>query len=118
MPHALIVEDDVTAISLKALIVSEAFSVAVANTLRDARRQISLQQPDIVLLDLHDHHDVVAMFRAQALRQFQAVHARHVDVQDHAKRRPTRQERQRGGTVRGGTHPVAIQFDKARQRVG
>lgn len=38
--------------SLKALIVREAFSVAVANNLRDARRQISLQQPDIVLLDL------------------------------------------------------------------
>lgn len=53
MPHALIVEDDVdAAMSLKALIVREAFSVAVANNLRDARRQISLQQPDIVLLDL------------------------------------------------------------------
>ncbi len=53
MPHALIVEDDVdAALSLKALIVSEAFSVAGANTLRDARRQISLQQPDIVLLEL------------------------------------------------------------------
>jgi DNA-binding response OmpR family regulator len=53
MPHALIVEDDVhAALSLKALIVTEAFSVAVANNLRDARRQISMQQPDIVLLDL------------------------------------------------------------------
>jgi two-component system, NtrC family, response regulator AtoC len=53
MPHALIVEDDVdAAMSHKALIVREAFSVAVANNLRDARREISLQQTDIVLLEL------------------------------------------------------------------
>ena len=54
MTHALIVDDDVdSALSLKALIVAEQLSVAVAHTLRDARRQIALQQPDIVLLDLH-----------------------------------------------------------------
>ncbi len=53
MKHALIVDDDVdSASSLKMLIASENFSVAVAHTLRDARRQIALQQPDIVLLDL------------------------------------------------------------------
>ena len=53
MTHALIVDDDVdSALSLKALIVAEQVSVAVAHTLRDARRQIALQQPDIVLLDL------------------------------------------------------------------
>lgn len=53
MKHALIVDDDIdSASSLKMLIASENFSVAVAHTLRDARRQIALQQPDIVLLDL------------------------------------------------------------------
>ena len=53
MTHALIVDDDVdSALSLKALIAAEQLSVAVAHTLRDARRQIALQQPDIVLLDL------------------------------------------------------------------
>lgn len=53
MAHALIVDDDVDSVaSLRALIADEKFSVAVAHTLRDARRQIALQQPDIVLLDL------------------------------------------------------------------
>ncbi|MBX9792917.1 MAG: sigma-54 dependent transcriptional regulator [Burkholderiaceae bacterium] len=53
MTHALIVDDDVdSASTLKALIVGEGLTVAVVHTLRDARRQIALQQPDIVLLDL------------------------------------------------------------------
>ena len=53
MRHALVVDDDVdSAASLRALIAGEQFTVAVANTLRDARRQIALQQPDILLLDL------------------------------------------------------------------
>ena len=53
MNHALIVEDDVdSAASLTALIAGEGLTVAVAHSLRDARRQIALQQPDIVLLDL------------------------------------------------------------------
>lgn len=53
MPHALVVDDEVdSAESLKMLIAAERFTVAVAHTLRDARRQIALQQPDIVLLDL------------------------------------------------------------------
>ena len=53
MPHALVVDDDTdSSASLRALIAGEHFTVAVAHNLRDARRQISLQQPDIVLLDL------------------------------------------------------------------
>ena len=53
MPHALVVDDDSdSATSLRALIASEQFTVAVAHNLRDARRQIALQQPDILLLDL------------------------------------------------------------------
>jgi two-component system response regulator AtoC len=53
MSHALIVEDDVDAAQMMAaLVATENFTVATANTLRDARRQIALQQPDIVLLDL------------------------------------------------------------------
>ncbi len=53
MPHALVVDDDSdSATSLSALIASENFTVAVARSLRDARRQIALQQPDILLLDL------------------------------------------------------------------
>ena len=53
MPHALVVDDDTdSAASLRALIAGEHFTVAVASSLRDARRQISLQQPDILLLDL------------------------------------------------------------------
>jgi DNA-binding NtrC family response regulator len=53
MAHALIVDDDVDAAdSLKLLVANEHTTVAVAHTLRDAKRQILLQQPDIVLLDL------------------------------------------------------------------
>ena len=53
MPHALVVDDDPdSAESLRALIAGERFTVAVAHNLRDARRQIALQQPDILLLDL------------------------------------------------------------------
>ena len=53
MSHALIVEDEPDAAKMMAaLIATEDFTVATANSLRDARRQIALQQPDIVLLDL------------------------------------------------------------------
>jgi len=51
--HALIVDDDVDSVAtLQELIASEKFTVSVAHTLRDARRHIALQQPDVVLLDL------------------------------------------------------------------
>ncbi|MEO8122554.1 MAG: sigma-54 dependent transcriptional regulator [Burkholderiales bacterium] len=53
MAHALIVDDEEDAASsLKMLVASEGLTVAVAGSLRDARRQIALQTPDIVLLDL------------------------------------------------------------------
>ncbi|WP_332739345.1 sigma-54-dependent transcriptional regulator [Hydrogenophaga sp.] len=53
MTHALIVEDDMdSATSLKALIASEGLTVSTACNLLDARKQLALQAPDIVLLDL------------------------------------------------------------------
>ena len=53
MSHALIVEDDSDAAEMMAaLIATENFTVATAGSLRDARRQVVLQQPDVVLLDL------------------------------------------------------------------
>ncbi len=53
MAHALIVDDEADAAeSLKMLVASENLTVAIAHTLREARRQAALQQPDIVLLDL------------------------------------------------------------------
>jgi len=53
MSHALIVEDEVdSARMMAALTAAEGYTVAMAHTLRDARKQIALQQPDIVLLDL------------------------------------------------------------------
>jgi DNA-binding NtrC family response regulator len=53
MSHALIVEDEVdSAQMMAALVASENFTVATAHNLRDARRQIALQPPDLVLLDL------------------------------------------------------------------
>ncbi len=53
MGHALIVDDDVDSTAmLSELIASEGFTVAVGHTLRDARRNLALQQPDVILLDL------------------------------------------------------------------
>ncbi|MGM9512879.1 sigma-54-dependent transcriptional regulator [Roseateles sp. DB2] len=53
MAHALIVDDDGDSVeSLQALIAAEQFTVSVASSLRDARRHIALQQPDLILLDL------------------------------------------------------------------
>lgn len=51
--HALIVEDDADAAAMvAALLASHGHSVATAPTLHDARRQLALQAPDLVLLDL------------------------------------------------------------------
>ncbi|MDL5033808.1 sigma 54-interacting transcriptional regulator [Pelomonas sp. APW6] len=53
MAHALIVDDDGDAAeSLQALIAAEHFTVSVAYSLRDARRHVAMQPPDLVLLDL------------------------------------------------------------------
>src|SRR5690349_6888450 len=53
MNHALIVDDDVDAAeALKEVVAGARYTVSVAHSLRDARRQLALQQPDVVLLDL------------------------------------------------------------------
>lgn len=53
MGHALIVEDDADAARMvAALIASQGHSAATAPTLHDARRQLALQAPDLLLLDL------------------------------------------------------------------
>ncbi|MBK0392155.1 sigma-54-dependent transcriptional regulator [Ramlibacter algicola] len=53
MGHALIVEDDADAARMVAqLVASHGFSAATAQSLGEARRQMALQQPDVVLLDL------------------------------------------------------------------
>ncbi len=53
MNHALIVDDDLDSAKLMAgLIADQNFSVASAHSLREARRQLALHQPDLVLLDL------------------------------------------------------------------
>lgn len=53
MPHALVVDDEADAAEMMAaLIATEGFTVATAGSLRDARCQLTLQEPDIVLLDL------------------------------------------------------------------
>lgn len=53
MNHVLIVDDDVdSAATMRELVGMDRFSIAVAHNLRDARRQIALQSPSLVLLDL------------------------------------------------------------------
>ena len=53
MSHALVVDDDAdSAETLALMIADEGFTVATAGTLRDARRQIAMQEPDIVVADL------------------------------------------------------------------
>jgi len=53
MGHALIVEDDAdSARMMAALVANEGFSASTAQSLHDARRQMALQSPDLLLLDL------------------------------------------------------------------
>lgn len=53
MIHVLIVDDDIdSAETLRALVSNEQTSVSTAHSLLAARKQLALQQPDIVLLDL------------------------------------------------------------------
>ena len=53
MPHALVVEDDRdSAEMMAALISAEGFTVATAHSLQEARQRMSMQPPDVVLLDL------------------------------------------------------------------
>lgn len=53
MPHTLIVEDDPDAADMLAeLIKGEGFTTATAHSLAEARQQIALREPDLVLLDL------------------------------------------------------------------
>ncbi|MBX9965383.1 MAG: sigma-54 dependent transcriptional regulator [Burkholderiales bacterium] len=54
MTHVLVVDDEVdTANMMASLIAAEGFTAATAHSLRDARRQIALQKPDVLLLDLY-----------------------------------------------------------------
>lgn len=54
MGHALIVEDDEDSGRMLATLVKrEGHSAATAMTLGDARRYLAMQQPDLLLLDLH-----------------------------------------------------------------
>src|SRR5689334_9508270 len=53
MSRVLIVEDNVDSARMMAALVEAAgFTVAVAHSLRDARRQLALDQPELLLLDL------------------------------------------------------------------
>lgn len=53
MPHALIVDDDEHNLtSLAELVSREGFSISTAHTLTEARQQLALQRPDIILLDI------------------------------------------------------------------
>jgi two-component system response regulator AtoC len=53
MPHVLVIDDDSdSAETLAMLVATEGMTVATAGSLRDARRQMALQTPDLVLLDL------------------------------------------------------------------
>ncbi len=53
MPHVLVIDDDSDSAETMAMLIStEGLTVATAASLRDARRQLALQTPDLVLLDL------------------------------------------------------------------
>jgi two-component system response regulator AtoC len=53
MQHVLVVDDERDAAESMAMLISAAgFTVSTAGTLRDARRQIAMREPDLVLLDL------------------------------------------------------------------
>jgi two-component system, NtrC family, response regulator AtoC len=54
MQHVLVVDDERDAAETMAMLIADAgFTVSTAGSLRDARRQMALRKPDLVLLDLH-----------------------------------------------------------------
>ena len=53
MSHVLIVDDDVNAATtLTELVADEGFTTSMAHSLHEARRQMAIRRPDVVLLDL------------------------------------------------------------------
>jgi two-component system, NtrC family, response regulator AtoC len=53
MPHVLVVDDDINAAStLTELVANEGFTASSAHNLQEARRQMAIRRPDVVLLDL------------------------------------------------------------------
>lgn len=53
MPHALIVDDDANCLAaLAGLVESEGFTVSVASSFQEARRQAEVSHPDLVLADV------------------------------------------------------------------
>ena len=98
MPHALLVDDDADAAETMAmLIANEGFTVATAGSLRDARRQMALQEPDIVLLDLmlpdgsgmELFNDVKAAAQRRARADHRPRQPRHLDPGASASAPPT-----------------------------
>ena len=76
MSHALIVEDEIdTARMMAALVAREGFTVATVGSLREARAQLALQQPAIVLLDLQlpDGSGMALFEDAELLAQTEVV---------------------------------------------
>ncbi|MDN3920663.1 sigma-54-dependent transcriptional regulator [Roseateles violae] len=76
MSHALIVDDEADAAAMLAVLVAaEGFSVATARNLREARAQLALQPPDIVLLDLQlpDGHGMSLFDEPGLIAQSQVV---------------------------------------------
>ena len=54
MPHALLVDDDVNfALGLSEVVGREGFSTKTANTLKEAKAEITRTVPDVLLVDLH-----------------------------------------------------------------
>ena len=53
MPHVLIVDDDENSAEMLAtLVAGEGFTTATAGSLREAKQQLLLQSPQVILLDL------------------------------------------------------------------
>ncbi|HVK53988.1 MAG TPA: sigma-54 dependent transcriptional regulator [Burkholderiales bacterium] len=53
MPHALVVDDDINALSgLAELVAREGFTVSTASTLQEARERMAERRSDVVLLDI------------------------------------------------------------------
>jgi two-component system response regulator AtoC len=53
MPHILIVDDDINSLTgLAELVKREGFTVSTAGSLKEARQQMAIQRPEVVLLDI------------------------------------------------------------------
>ena len=89
MPHVLIVDDDDNSAEMLAtLVAGEGFTTAIAGSLREAKQQLLLQSPQVILLT--EREDVASWARLEALTGEVALVEPRTEPREAAAGRSTR----------------------------